>query len=336
MNILVTGGAGYIGSHTCVQLLAHNHTVVVVDNLANSSPVALERVQEISGKSVVFELVDVLDTEALERVFSEHAIDAVVHFAGFKAVGESVTEPARYYQTNVQGTLNLIQAMQTYDVSQLVFSSSATVYGDPAEVPITEEAPLDPTNPYGRTKFVAEMLLRDHAAANPQWGVVLLRYFNPVGAHPSGLIGEDPRDTPNNLMPYVAQVAIGRLPYVNVFGTDYDTPDGTGIRDYIHVQDLAAGHVAALSVLATPGVHTYNLGTGRAYSVLEMIAAFEAASGQPVPYQVQGRRPGDIAACFASPAKALDELLWQASQDIDAMCRDAWRWQSQNPEGFTR
>jgi len=336
MNILVTGGAGYIGSHTCVQLLAHNHSVVVVDNLANSSAEALARVKAISGKSVVFEPVDVLDTTALARVFNDHAIEAVVHFAGLKAVGESVAEPARYYQTNVQGTLNLIQAMQTHGVSQLVFSSSATVYGDPATVPITEDAPLGPTNPYGRTKLVAEMLLRDHAAANSEWSVVLLRYFNPVGAHPSGLIGEDPRGAPNNLMPYVAQVAIGRRPHVNVFGNDYPTPDGTGIRDYIHVQDLAAGHVAALGALTMPGVHTYNLGTGRAYSVLEMITAFEAASGQPVPYQVQGRRPGDIAACFASPTKALDELGWQACHDIDAMCQDAWRWQSQNPHGFAK
>ena len=336
MNILVTGGAGYIGSHTSLKLLEHNHSVVVVDNLANSSPVVIERVQAVSGKPMIFELVDILDTKALERVFNDHAIDAVVHFAGLKAVGESFEKPACYYDTNVQGTLNLIRAMQSHGVSQLIFSSSATVYGNPSQVPITEDALVGPTNPYGRTKLVAEMLLRDFAAANTEWSVVLLRYFNPVGAHPSGLIGEDPRGVTNNLLPYVAQVAIGRRPHVNVFGNDYPTPDGTGVRDYIHVQDLAAGHVAALGALTRPGVHTYNLGTGRAYSVLEMITAFEAASGRPVPYQVQGRRPGDIAACFASPDKALEELGWQATYDIDIMCQDAWRWQLQNPTGFKK
>lgn len=336
MNILVTGGAGYIGSHTCVELLSAGHTLTVVDNLSNSSVVALERVQSISGRMLRFEEVDLRDGAALDRILASEHVDAVVHFAGLKAVGESVAEPLRYYENNISGTLRLLEAMGRAGLRRLVFSSSATVYGDPASVPIREDFPLSASNPYGRTKLFIEQILADLHRADPRWEIVLLRYFNPVGAHPSGLIGEDPAGIPNNLMPYVSQVAVGRLAQLNVWGNDYPTPDGTGVRDYIHVVDLARGHLAALQQPPRAGIRTYNLGTGRGYSVLEMITAFEKASGRPVPYRIAERRPGDVAACYADPTLAQEELGWKANLDVDAMCRDAWRWQSGNPQGYRR
>jgi len=335
MNILVTGGAGYIGTHTVLELLQAGHEVVIVDNLVNSKAEAVRRVEEISGKRVAFHQVDLLDRAALDRVFAEAKIDAVIHFAALKAVGESVKIPLRYYYNNLTGTFILCEAMAAAGCFNLVFSSSATVYGDPASVPIREDFPLSATNPYGRTKLYLEQVLRDVAAADPRFNVALLRYFNPVGAHPSGRIGEDPNGIPNNLVPYIAQVAVGKLAELSVYGNDYPTPDGTGVRDYIHVLDLAAGHVRALDKLVSnPGVVTYNLGTGRGYSVLEMIAAFEKASGRKVPYKFAPRRPGDIAECYADPAKAEAELGWRATRGIDEMCADTWRWQSQNPNGF--
>lgn len=336
MSILVTGGAGYIGSHTCVELLNAGYEVVVVDNLSNSKPEALRRVKEITGKEIKFYKVDVLDKEALEQVFSENQIEAVIHFAGLKAVGESVTIPLRYYHNNITGTLVLCEVMQKYDVKKLVFSSSATVYGNPASVPISEDFPLSATNPYGRTKLMIEDILRDLYISDESWSIALLRYFNPIGAHHSGRIGEDPEGIPNNLMPYISQVAVGKLKELRVFGQDYPTPDGTGVRDYIHVVDLAMGHLRALEkILPTTGLDAYNLGTGRGYSVLEVVKAFEKASGRKVPYAIVDRRPGDIAMCYANPEKASRELNWAAERGIEEMCTDSWNWQVNNPNGYT-
>jgi len=335
MQILVTGGAGYIGSHTVLELLNAGHEVIVVDNLSNSKEEALTRVQALTGRALTFYRVDLLDREALTAVFARHAVDAVIHFAGLKAVGESVSMPLRYYHNNVTGTLVLCEVMQAAGVRNLVFSSSATVYGEPETVPITEDFPLSATNPYGRSKLMIEEILRDLHVADAAWNIALLRYFNPVGAHASGRIGEDPSGIPNNLLPYIAQVAVGKLPYLRVFGGDYPTPDGAGVRDYIHVVDLALGHLKALDKLAqNPGVVTYNLGTGRGYSVLEMVAAFEKACGRAIPYQIVDRRPGDIPTSYADPSLAAAELGWRAVRDVDAMCADAWRWQSQNPHGY--
>ena len=332
--ILVTGGAGYIGSHTCLQLLQAGHDLVVLDNLSNSQPEALQRVQQLTGRQLQLVEGDIRDETILEAVF-RYPIKAVIHFAGLKAVGESVAEPLRYYDNNVAGTLSLLKAMKKHGCQQLVFSSSATVYGDPASVPIREHFPLSATNPYGRSKLMIEDMLRDLAHAEPDWRIAILRYFNPVGAHASGRIGEDPNGLPNNLMPYVSQVAVGRLPRLRVFGGDYPTPDGTGVRDYIHVVDLAVGHVAAVRRLTErPGVLTVNLGTGRGYSVIEVVKAFEKASGRPVPYEIVARRPGDVAQCYAEPGLAERELGWRAERGIDEMCADAWRWQRSNPEGY--
>ncbi|MDD5350801.1 MAG: UDP-glucose 4-epimerase GalE [Chthoniobacteraceae bacterium] len=335
MRILVTGGAGYIGSHTVLALLQAGHEVVVVDNLSNSKEESLKRVEQITGRPVAFHPVDLLDREALAAVFAQAPIDAVIHFAGLKAVGESVRIPLRYYHNNLTGTFNLCGVMAEAGCRNIVFSSSATVYGDPASVPISEDFPLSATNPYGRTKLYLEQVLRDLHAADPRINVALLRYFNPVGAHPSGLLGEDPNGIPNNLVPYIAQVATGKLKELSIYGNDYPTPDGTGVRDYIHVQDLAEGHVLALEKLrSNPGVVTYNLGTGRGYSVLEMVAAFERACQHAIAHKFAPRRPGDIAACYANPAKATAELGWKATRGIDEMCADTWRWQSRNPNGF--
>lgn len=333
--ILVTGGAGYIGSHVCVELLENNYSVVVVDNLVNSSPVALERIRSITGRPVEFVETDLCDQGALEDLFGNYDFSAVMHFAGLKAVGESVEQPLRYYRNNVTGTLNLLQCMGDRGVKDLVFSSSATVYGDPASNPIDESFPLGCTNPYGRTKLQIEEILRDLQRSDSAWNISILRYFNPVGAHHSGLIGEDPADIPNNLMPFVAQTASGLRQQLSVFGDDYPTVDGTGVRDYIHVVDLARGHLKALQKLAgQPGCLTHNLGTGQGYSVLEMVAAFERACGKPVPYQVVARRPGDIAECYANPARAQAELGWCAEKGLDEMCADAWNWQRRNPTGY--
>ena len=335
MNILVTGGAGYIGSHTCVELLSAGYDVVVVDNLSNAKFESLRRVQEITGKELIFHEKDLLDHDAIDAIFDRHRIDAVIHFAGLKAVGESVTIPLSYYHNNITGTLMLCEAMKAHGVKNLVFSSSATVYGDPHTVPIQEDFPLRVTNPYGRTKLMIEEILRDLYVSDNEWNIALLRYFNPVGAHQSGKIGEDPNDIPNNLMPYISQVAVGKLAQLSVFGNDYPTKDGTGVRDYIHVVDLALGHICALERLRDcTGVVTYNLGTGQGYSVLDMVHAFEKASGRKIPYRIVGRRRGDIATCFADPAKAKYELSWTAKKGIDEMCRDAWHWQSENPNGY--
>lgn len=335
MKVLVTGGAGYIGSHTCVELLAAGHELVVVDNLSNSKPASLQRVREISGRPLDFVHADLRDEAALGRLFSAHAFDAVIHFAGFKAVGESTEIPLDYYDNNIGGTLALCRAMGKAGVKRLVFSSSATVYGDPASVPIREDFPLSATNPYGRTKLFIEDILRDLYRADSGWDIALLRYFNPVGAHVSGRIGEDPNGIPNNLMPFIAQVAIGKREALQVFGGDYPTPDGTGVRDYIHVVDLALGHLAALEHLQdAPGLLTCNLGTGQGYSVLEMVRAFEAASSRPIPYRIVARRPGDIAACYADPAQARKSLGWQAERGLEQMVSDTWRWQHQNPDGY--
>jgi len=336
MNILVTGGAGYIGSHTCVELLNAGHNVTVVDNLYNSKEEALKRVQELTGKALVFHKIDLIEPKGLKRVFENGNFEAVIHFAALKNVGESVREPLRYYDNNIAGSINLFKAMCVFGVKKIVFSSSATVYGDPATVPIKEEAPvLHQANPYGRTKRMMEQILEDIAATDAEWDIALLRYFNPVGAHPSGRMGEDPHGIPNNLMPYIAQVAVGRYPFLRVWGDDYPTPDGTGVRDYIHVVDLAEGHVKALEKLAThPGLVTYNLGANRGYSVLEILHAFERASGKEIPYQIMERRPGDIATSFADTSKALRELGWGAKRDLDEICQDAWRWQSNNPMGY--
>ncbi len=335
MKILVTGGAGYIGSHTCLELLQAGYEVTVVDNLDNSKEASLERVQELTGRTLTFHRIDLLEKEALDDIFSSHSVEMVIHFAGLKAVGESVSMPLRYYQNNVAGTLNLCEVMMAHEVKNLVFSSSTTVYGDPHTVPVTEEFPLSATNPYGRSKLMIEEILRDLYVAEPCWNIAILRYFNPVGAHPSGRIGEDPNGIPNNLFPYITQIAVGKLAELSVFGDDYPTPDGTGIRDYIHVVDLAIGHLRALEkLMECPGVVTYNLGTGRGYSVLEVISAFEKASGKKIPYRIVDRRPGDIAATYADPSKAREELGWSAERDIYDMCVDAWRWQSNNPRGY--
>jgi UDP-glucose 4-epimerase len=336
MHILVTGGAGYIGSHTAVELLTRGHDVTIVDNLVNSKPEALHRIAELAGRAPEFHQVDLLDRRALEAVMALRQVDAVMHFAGLKAVGESVAQPLAYYRNNLTGTLELLGAMRTHGVDRLVFSSSATVYGIPERVPIREDFPLAATNPYGQTKLMIEIMLRDLHAAEPAWGIAILRYFNPIGAHRSGRLGEDPNGLPNNLLPYVSQVAIGKLERLRVFGNDYPTPDGTGVRDYIHVVDLALGHLAALDrLVAHPGeLLTVNLGTGRGYSVLEMVRAFERASGRQVPYEVVARRPGDVASCYADPAQARALLGWQATRGIDEMCADAWRWQAANPAGF--
>ncbi|WP_456374548.1 UDP-glucose 4-epimerase GalE [Thiolapillus sp.] len=334
-TILVTGGAGYIGSHTNVELLAAGYEVVVLDNLSNSQYTAIERVEEISGKKIEFIEADLRDKDATIAVFSQHAIDAVIHFAGLKAVGESVHIPIPYYQNNIGGTLNLLEAMDAAAVKNLVFSSSATVYGEPASLPISEDFPVSATNPYGRSKLIIEEMLADVYLSDPAWNIARLRYFNPVGAHASGRIGESPNDIPNNLMPYISQVAVGKLERLSVFGDDYPTPDGTGVRDYIHVVDLARGHIKALEKLArTPGLVTYNLGTGQGYSVLDMVKAFEKASGRKVAYQIAPRREGDIASCYADPGLAARELGWKAEKGIDDMCIDTWRWQSRNPNGY--
>ncbi len=336
MNILVTGGAGYIGSHTCLELLKNGYDVIVVDNLSNSKQVSLDRVQELAGKKLSFYQVDILDRDALSVVFSQHPVQAVIHFAGFKAVGESVTIPLQYFHNNVSGTLVLLDVMKQHVVNNIVFSSSATVYGDVKIVPLKEDFPLSAINPYGRTKLMIEDILRDLFRAEPQWNIAILRYFNPVGAHPSGRIGEDPSGIPSNLMPFVAQVAVGRHPFVRVWGNDYPTPDGTGVRDYIHVMDLAAGHIKALEkLMAKPGLGTYNLGSGRGYSVMEVIKAFEKACGRTIPYQVMDRRPGDVATSYADPSKANQELSWYARKTLDNMCADSWRWQSLNPNGYS-
>jgi UDP-glucose 4-epimerase len=334
--ILVTGGAGYIGSHTVVELLNAGHEVVVLDNLSNSSSESLHRVQKITGIAPTFIHGDIRDNALLHRVFSGHEISAVLHFAGLKAVGESVAKPHLYYDNNVVGTLNLLQVMAAHGVKKMVFSSSATVYGDPASVPIRESFPTGATtNPYGTSKYMVERILADICAADPDWSVSVLRYFNPDGAHESGLIGEDPNDIPNNLVPYISQVAIGKLAQLSVYGNDYATPDGTGVRDYIHVVDLALGHLAALQKLARQrGFEAVNLGTGVGYSVLDMVRAFEAVTGVPVPYQILARRPGDIASCYADPAYALQSLGWQAQRTLQQMMADTWRWQSRNPNGY--
>lgn len=337
MHILVTGGAGYIGSHTCLELLSEGHRVTVVDNLSNASVESLNRVEELSGEKVGFHEVDLLDKEALRTVFAEtdEPFEAVIHFAGLKAVGESVEKPLLYYHNNITGTLVMCEVMAEFGVKNIVFSSSATVYGDPATVPITEDFPLSCTNPYGRTKLMIEEILQDIQVADETWNIVLLRYFNPVGAHESGRIGEDPTGIPNNLMPYISQVAVGKLKELSVFGSDYPTPDGSGVRDYIHVVDLARGHVKAIGKLADKdGVSIYNLGTGQGYSVLEMVAAFESATGKKVPYRIAERRAGDIATCYAEPGKAWHELGWKAEKGIEEMCRDTWRWQMHNPNGY--
>lgn len=337
MKILVTGGAGYIGSHTSVQLLNAGYEIVIVDNLCNSSVEAINRIEMLSGKKPVFYEKDLCDAEAVEEIFSAHKIDAVIHFAGLKAVGESVSMPLTYYHNNLLSTLNLCNVMAKHGCKKIVFSSSATVYGKPASVPIREDFPLSCTNPYGRTKYMIEEILRDLYISDNEWDIALLRYFNPVGAHKSGMIGEDPKGIPNNLMPFISQVAIGKLEMLSVFGNDYDTPDGTGVRDYIHVEDLANGHLKALEKLQSHvGVVTYNLGTGQGYSVLDMVHAFEEASGQKVPYKICDRRPGDIAACYADPAKAKDELGFVATHTLKEMCEDTWRWQQQNPKGYQK
>ncbi len=335
MAILVTGGAGYIGSHTCVELLESGHEVVVVDNLSNSKEASLKRVGKITGRQPKFYKADLLARDALDDVFGNNDIDAVLHFAGLKAVSESTSVPLRYYHNNITGTLNLCDLMQKHSVKKLVFSSSATVYGDPHAVPISEDFPLKPVNPYGRTKLAIEHILKDLYYSDNSWNISILRYFNPVGAHGSGMIGEDPNGIPNNLMPYISQVAIGKLDMLRVTGNDYPTPDGTGVRDYIHVTDLAKGHIKALEKFKRgPGLDIYNLGTGRGYSVFEMMDAYSRACGRPIPYEVAPRRPGDIAECYADSAKAENELQWKASLGIGEMCADSWNWQMKNPRGY--
>jgi UDP-glucose 4-epimerase len=335
MAILVTGGAGYIGSHTCVELLNQGYEVVVVDNLSNSSEEALERVKKITGKNITFYKADLLDKEALEEIFDEEVIEGVIHFAGLKAVGESVQKPLEYYHNNITGTLNLCEVMREHKVKNIVFSSSATVYGTPNSVPIKEDFPLSTTNPYGSTKLMLERILSDLHTADSDWNVILLRYFNPIGAHSSGSIGEDPKGIPNNLVPYITQVAVGKLEHLNVYGNDYDTLDGTGVRDYIHVVDLALGHIKALEkIKENKGILVYNLGTGNGYSVLQMVDSFKKVSGNAINYVVQPRRAGDIGLCYADVTKAKEELHWEATRGIDEMCRDSWRWQKNNPNGY--
>jgi len=337
MKILVTGGVGYIGSHTCVELIESGYTPIVYDNLSNSSTVALDRVKQITGKEVTFIQGDIRDTETLKSAMTDHDVDAVIHFAGLKAVGESVAEPLMYYDNNVAGSVSLLETMKECGINKIIFSSSATVYGDPASVPILEDFPISATNPYGQSKLMVEEIMRDLYISDETWNISLLRYFNPVGAHESGLIGEDPNDIPNNLMPYISGVAVGRYEVLSVFGNDYATDDGTGVRDYIHVVDLAKGHVKALEAFKNPvvdGLFTVNLGTGKGYSVLEMINAFAAASSREVNYKIVDRRPGDIACCYADPSLASKLLGWKAEKDIKAMCEDTWRWQSNNPDGY--
>lgn len=335
MKILVTGGAGYIASHTNLELLNAGYDVVVVDNLSNSCSESIKRVEKLTGRNIKFYENDILDKEALRNIFKQEKIDSVIHFAGLKAVGESCKIPLQYFKNNVSGTINLLEVMEEYGVKNLVFSSSATVYGDPKTVPITEDFPLSVTNPYGRTKLMIEDILRDLYAADNEWNIAILRYFNPIGAHESGEIGEDPNGIPNNLVPYIAKVAMGILDKINVFGNDYDTPDGTGIRDFIHVVDLAIGHIKAIEKLMDkPGLVTYNLGTGKGYSVLEIIHNYEKASNKKLPYVITDRRPGDIAVSYADPSKANRELGWKAERDIEQMCRDSYNWQAKNPRGY--
>ncbi len=335
MSILVTGGAGYIGSHTVLELLAQDHEVIIVDNFSNSKPESLNRLRELSGKDFKFYQADILDKAAMEPVFESNQIDAVIHFAGLKAVGESVALPLWYYHNNITGTLVLCELMKKYEVKKMVFSSSATVYGMNNVSPLTEALPLSTTNPYGSTKMMIEQILTDVQIADQDWSIALLRYFNPIGAHESGRIGEDPNGIPNNLMPFITQVAVGKRGHLSVFGNDYDTHDGTGVRDYIHVVDLAKGHIKALGkVLQSTGVEAFNLGTGTGYSVLDVVNNFEKATGVKVPYQISARRPGDIGTCFADATKAHKELGWQAEKSLEDMCRDSWKWQSQNPEGY--
>ena len=337
MSILVTGGAGYIGSHTCIELLNEGYDVVVVDNLSNSSEESLARVKKITGKDLKFYEADILDADALDKIFTAEKIDAVIHFAGLKAVGESVAKPLAYYHNNISGTVVLCDVMNKHNVKDIIFSSSATVYGDPATVPITEDFPLSVTNPYGRTKLMLEEIFRDIYVSDNDWNVILLRYFNPIGAHKSGTIGENPKGIPNNLVPYITQVAIGKLDALSVFGDDYDTPDGTGVRDYIHVVDLAVGHVKAIQKLKDKkGVIEYNLGTGIGYSVLDIVKGFEKVTGKEIKYKMMPRRAGDIATCYADASKAKSELGWDATRDLDQMCEDSWRWQSGNPEGYDK
>ena len=336
MNVLVTGGAGYIGSHTCLELLERGYGVIVIDNLCNSNPKSLDRVRELTGKEITFYEGDVRDEELLRKIFAAHEIDCVIHFAGLKAVGESVAQPWRYYDNNLNSTLVLTKVMGDFGCKKIIFSSSATVYSGDNEMPLREDSRTGGcTNPYGWTKYMTEQILSGMAYADSQWSVVLLRYFNPIGAHKSGLIGEDPRGIPNNLMPYISQVAIGRREFLSVYGNDYDTHDGTGVRDYIHVVDLAQGHVAAVEYVEThPGCDVFNLGTGTGYSVLDMVKAFETANGVPVPYKIVDRRPGDLATCYADPAKSTQVLGWQAKKNLEDMCRDTWNWQSKNPMGY--
>lgn len=337
MKILVTGGSGYIGSHTVLELLEAGYETVVLDNLCNSSEESLKRVEKITGKKAAFYKADIRDQAAMDKIFAEEKPEAVIHFAGLKAVGESVQKPLMYYDNNIAGTVTLLNAMKEHGCKKIVFSSSATVYGKPASVPIREDFPLSVTNPYGRTKLMIEEILGDVYTADSSWDIILLRYFNPIGAHESGLIGEDPEGIPNNLLPYVAKVAVGRLEKVNVFGNDYDTPDGTGVRDYIHVVDLARGHVKAIEKIAqNPGLKIYNLGTGNGYSVLDIIHAFSKACGHDIPYVIGPRRAGDIDMCYADPQKAYEELNWKAEYDLNKMCEDTWRWQSQNPDGYCK
>lgn len=336
MKILVAGGSGYIGSHTCLELLNAGYEVVVVDNLYNSSEESLKRVEELTGKKTTFYECDIRDEEGLDKIFAAEKPEAVIQFAGLKSVGESVAKPMEYYDNNIHGTLVMTEVMKKHNVKNIIFSSSATVYGDPAFVPITEDCPKGVcTNPYGWSKWMLEQILTDIHTADPEWNVILLRYFNPVGAHESGRIGENPKGIPNNLMPYISQVAVGKLKCLGVFGNDYDTPDGTGVRDYIHVVDLAVGHVKAVEKLsAKEGVSVYNLGTGKGYSVLDMVKAFGKACGKEIPYEIKARRPGDIASCYCSPVKAKEELGWEATHTLEDMCTDTWRWQSQNPNGY--
>ena len=333
-TILVTGASGYIGSHTVLELLNKGYNVIGVDNFSNSSFESLKRVQELTGKTITFFETDIRDEKKMEEIFQNYKIDAVIHFAAFKAVGESCKLPLKYYENNISGTVSLLRIMGQYGVKKIIFSSSATVYGDPEKLPLDENCKLSTTNPYGSTKLMMEMIMQDLYKSDNEWNVILLRYFNPVGAHESGRIGEDPKGIPNNLMPYVAQVASGKLACINVFGNDYDTPDGTGVRDYIHVVDLANGHVAAIEQCRESGVHIYNLGTGHGYSVLDMIKAFEKACGKTLPYKICERRPGDIAACYACPDKARAELKWEAKYGIEEMCATQWKWQSGNPRGY--
>lgn len=335
MHILVTGGAGYIGSHTVVQLLHAGYEVIIVDNFSNSKPESIKRIQELAGKPVTFYEVDLLDTEALEKVFKAHTLEAVIHFAGLKAVGESVSIPIKYYHNNITGTLVLCELMKKYQVKKMVFSSSATVYGMHNVSPLTEDLPLSTTNPYGSTKMMIEQILQDIHVSDPSFSIALLRYFNPIGAHASGRIGEDPNGIPNNLMPYITQVAIGKREKLSIYGNDYNTHDGTGVRDYIHVEDLANGHLKALEkVITSPGIDAYNLGTGKGVSVFDVVHNFEKATGVTIPYTITSRRPGDIAICYADPSKALSALGWKAKKNLEDMCRDSWLWQTNNPNGY--